>query len=400
MSDYGKTIVSGIEMFTKKWLQYASKESYLSELTNHVHNRIGPDPKPFGSSGLLVVDAPFVFRGDPAFKHHDRLGYKNHALAHSADILCLGNSHVHDTSHPVDKNWTWLLQAETGKTVYNGSIGGSNIIQSLLALDELLYLEPEIVILGLYAGTSFYNGVLSVDGVFEKREQEIEEHYMEFYEQFKCFHENHWRRMSSKEDLSLWRRVISTGAVGKDVLQRFVDCFLSKGKEIALHANIVTEDMIEFNNFCMIDEKLFQLHLPARTVLQDTYYKAVSQTREIIEICLRIFKEKSLEFKFVPIVVLFPTKEYVLHSFSENRKNFIVLNKDQFDRHAEIEAGTFNFIRTVCFNEALNYTDPVLALTKFYEEEPTFSMNGIDGHPNDVGKKVIAQKMADYLKTL
>ena len=385
-------------MFKDRWSKYSSNESYRDELIQYISNRIGKPPVPYKSSGLLAQDPQFVFRGDPSFRYHDVLGYKNYTVPTSASILCLGNSHVHDTTHPIDTNWTWLLQSQTEKSVYNGSIGGSSIIQALLSLEELLYLQPNFVILSLYTGTHFYNSVSTIDQIFHAQNV-LESKYVNFYEPFRHFYVDHWRTMPA-EKLAWWRRVNTMELVNNDMQQAFIKKYVENGKESAIKANIIPEDLLQFNNFCLLADTPLSLHLPARTILQDPYYKPVAQTIEVITTCLDIFYKISTKYNFSPILLLLPTKEFVLHQALKFNRDLIVFDEEQLEEHARIEMNSINFVHDICRMHGIYFIDPTLELARHCKKESAYRIQGLNGHPNDAGKAIIARKVAQYIKEL
>jgi len=97
-----------------------------------------------------TLDPVLGHRFSPYFPGHDAGGYRNEAPMDACDLLAIGDSLTYGYAAPAAGSWPSQLGAMSGELVYNAGIGGYGPCEYEVVLEELLYLEPQHVIVGLF----------------------------------------------------------------------------------------------------------------------------------------------------------------------------------------------------------------------------------------------------------
>jgi hypothetical protein len=114
-----------------------------------------------------VPDPEFGYRNSPFFPGHDRRGYRNDDALDHYDILAIGDSSTYGFGASAEGSWPRQLRTLSGRTVYNGGVGGYGPCEYLRVAEELSVLKPKLVILALYLGNDLADAYGSV--VLERR---------------------------------------------------------------------------------------------------------------------------------------------------------------------------------------------------------------------------------------
>jgi hypothetical protein len=99
-----------------------------------------------------VRDSELGWRGNPEFPEHDRLGFRNPVVPTDVDLVAMGDSQTYGSRVHPDEAWPRLYESMGGGLAYNMGLPGWGPPQALLALDEALALEPELVVEAVYFG--------------------------------------------------------------------------------------------------------------------------------------------------------------------------------------------------------------------------------------------------------
>lgn len=104
---------------------------------------------------LPTIDVPdplLGFRPNPAYPSHDQRGWRNAQALSSAEIVALGDSQTYGLGANQSESWPAVVEANTGKRTYQLAFGGYGPAHYIALLDEILALNPKIVIAPLYFG--------------------------------------------------------------------------------------------------------------------------------------------------------------------------------------------------------------------------------------------------------
>jgi hypothetical protein len=109
-----------------------------------------------------VNDERLGFRLSPYYPGHDRLGYRNPDVPDSVDILTIGDSFTYGYAALAESSYPRQLEKLTGRSVYNGGVPNYGPCEYRLVLQDLLRLEPKVVILGIHTGNDLGDAYISV----------------------------------------------------------------------------------------------------------------------------------------------------------------------------------------------------------------------------------------------
>ena len=113
-----------------------------------------PDRDPHPILGQVIA---------PGTGGHDALGFRNPAVPERPDIVVLGDSMTYGFAAPMRGSWPSWLERLSGRSVYNMGIGGYGPAEYAWLLEsQVLPLDPNLVLVGLYFGNDLYNAYKSV----------------------------------------------------------------------------------------------------------------------------------------------------------------------------------------------------------------------------------------------
>jgi hypothetical protein len=96
------------------------------------------------------------FVGNPAFNEHDDRGFRNERALDDAEFVVIGDSHVYGTGVESHQKWSTILEEETGRTGYNVSFGGFSPYKNRENFALSMTLHPAIIFYGFYFGNDLY----------------------------------------------------------------------------------------------------------------------------------------------------------------------------------------------------------------------------------------------------
>ncbi len=105
----------------------------------------------------LVDDPRLIYRGNPLKADHDSAGYRNPTRPARADIVTLGDSQTYGPADDAGAGWPQALARARSQTVYNMAVPAYGPGQSLLQLDEALSLRPRLIVVAPYFGNDLYD---------------------------------------------------------------------------------------------------------------------------------------------------------------------------------------------------------------------------------------------------
>jgi hypothetical protein len=109
----------------------------------------------------VVPDARLGQRPNPALPEHDAAGWRNAVRPARAFAVAIGDSQTYGDEVAREDAWPQRLAELSGRAVYNLALGGYGPVEYERLLPEALALEPELVLVGLYAGNDFADAYLS-----------------------------------------------------------------------------------------------------------------------------------------------------------------------------------------------------------------------------------------------
>jgi hypothetical protein len=109
------------------------------------------------ASAPTVSDARLEFRPNPALRGHDANGFRNPRVPERAEVVALGDSQTYGIGVAADAAWPRVLERSLGRSTYGMAAGGYGPVHGLILLEDALRLQPGIVIEALYAGNDLYD---------------------------------------------------------------------------------------------------------------------------------------------------------------------------------------------------------------------------------------------------
>lgn len=105
-----------------------------------------------GSVTQEIADSVVGLRGNPRWHDHDGSGFRNPTVLDKADIVTLGDSHTYGAGIARADSWPVLLGLRSGRPVYNMAFFGWGPGEAYVLLDKALSLRPRTIVYALYFG--------------------------------------------------------------------------------------------------------------------------------------------------------------------------------------------------------------------------------------------------------
>lgn len=334
----------------------------------------------------IVSDEHLVHRVEGGSGGHDEWGFRNHTTPSTADMVAIGDSMTYGVAAHSDESWPSRLQALTGKSVYNMSLGGYGPLHYLYLMRErALQLEPRQIIVGLYLGNDLldaFNLAYAKDEWARFRSSDLDdtgEHVSFMIQQEEAESEG---KLFGKA-----RRYLA----GMSVLYR-------------LTTSLPLFDRYRGVNTGSTDPRLYVFQRESETtiltptqnrLLMDAQSPQIAAALEMTERALAEMKIIALEHDIKLYVLLVPTKELVYADLlAERRKT---------DEHPDMATaltaertareGLLEFLDSA----DIESIDPLPEMRDGVLKNEIYPFN--DGHPNASGYEIIARKIADVIGT-
>jgi hypothetical protein len=104
-----------------------------------------------------LADRALLWRGNPEYPEHDRLGFRNPDVPSQVSIVALGDSQTYGARVSRDQAWPQQLQRAEKSPTYNMAFPGWGPPQSLLVLDQAIEMNPRLIIEAVYTGNDLVN---------------------------------------------------------------------------------------------------------------------------------------------------------------------------------------------------------------------------------------------------
>jgi len=115
-----------------------------------------------GTIAVSVPDPRLGTRPNPAHPEHDERGFRNASIPSKVAIVGIGDSQTYGLGVRREAAWPQQLETLVRQPVYNVANPGWGPTQSLLLFDEVLALEPRLIIQAFYSGNDFYDAYVTV----------------------------------------------------------------------------------------------------------------------------------------------------------------------------------------------------------------------------------------------
>jgi hypothetical protein len=109
-----------------------------------------------------LADPRLGHRPNPAVPGHDAAGWRNAARPERAAVVALGDSQTYGDEVTREEAWPQRLGSLGGATPYNMALGGYGPARYWLLVDEALALEPDLLLVGFYAGNDLADAYAAV----------------------------------------------------------------------------------------------------------------------------------------------------------------------------------------------------------------------------------------------
>ncbi len=366
---------------------------------------------------LLIADERLGLKGNPDYPDHDRRGFRNPAALDRADIVTLGDSNTYGLGVPRDETWPDRTAKLLGKSHYNMGLGSFGATHSEVIFDTALSLEPETVILALYFGNDFYD-----DFAFTLGKGRMNEYVSPG--RLKEIEALEGAGTIARELDFLFRRTIKLedgkpgGAAAPDgpgAARAVVDWLSANSRVVGLVRTIRTlirhfsrPNTLLAEDFQTARQGLSEEQLRYVSVFEGERWKTILTSRYRLRVMddsdIRIRTGIEISKQTIGrlharaaargigfVVLLVPTKEFVfLPRVADPARHIglVELGKTEARLHREIS--DFLTAGGIAFLDA---TGPLRAAA----EQP-YHENG-DGHLNRLGHRIIADRLAEFLKS-
>ena len=345
-----------------------------------------------------IPDQKLGKKGNPRFPGHDEWGFRNPSIPGQLDIVAIGDSQTYGTSVEMEEAWPFVLGEVTGRNVYNMAFPGYGPLESRLTLDLALTRGPKVVIFGLYFGNDFW------DSFSFARKKGLEnfipvEHARKIFSlekqtPLKMVNLFSLGKVKKKSGwMSHFRIWFSKNSKVYGVLREFKNLLRPNTrpspllkKDFGYAVEALRPSQLEYCS--PFEGKTWRTILTAPYRDQALKYKEVriqagaEISKSAIQEMHNILQAKNINF----LVVLFPTKENTFWSRVKNPMphkglESLVTSENIFKKEF---IDFFN-------KENIQYLD-LLPSLRALEVQPYFE--NLDGHPNPIGHKKIAEQIA------
>jgi hypothetical protein len=359
-----------------------------------------------------VPDARLRYRPNPAYPGHDSKGFRNLESPTKAQIVALGDSQTYGEGVAAKDAWPRRLESMIGKTVYNMAYGGCGPTHGLILWDEVVALQPNVVIEAFYAGNDLFDSfdlvynwkqlseLRSPDPTLQAsiREAEQSEPIEKRVDKISLSSSRRrdgfspWKFLSQKSKIyGLLRRT-------KFESLRLVNKFNNNTKDI--RKNDIQETWKS-------EEAFAEAHPAYCQIFSDGQFKTIftSELRlsaldlsdpriaEGLQISLRAIKRmhelaatRNIRF----LVLLVPTKETVFRKFWQHPSM-------SYRRLTENEERFWKITKDFLEDSGIEYLDTLSVLREQLAMGIQPYQVTRDGHPNEHGYNAIAQSVATHL---
>ena len=350
---------------------------------------------------LYKVDylQPYTYSDDklgfvikPYSAGHDKWGFRNRVFPDRVDIVAIGDSMTYGNCALSSYSWPALLELKTNKKVYNMGVGGYGPVQYYYLLREkALQLKPKIVIVGLYLGNDLwdtYNMIynsqywrdLQDNNIINDSKQPNGEKLTLIADTNEP-KDNNYSIKNYLSHNSVLYRIIVYSVLGD--IARWNDATV-KGKSNDKMVFLENKKHNIKTSF-ISGENLFGLDINTKEIKE-----GLVKTLLLFDMMHKLCSQRNISF----LVVIMPTKAMVYSKYIDYGLDKYGLIKKQIECETEV---TNDIIKHFKYNK-INFVEALPFMQNNIGAHMLYTAS-IDGHPNRWGYDIIAQTVADYLKT-
>lgn len=331
---------------------------------------------------LGAVPSPSAMAG------FDKWGFRNPKVPEAADIVAVGDSHTYGNTARMKESWPYVLGKLTGRQVYNMGLGGYGPNQYFyLSKTKALSLKPRMIIWGLYMGDDFegaYSMTYGLDYWAYLRQLPPQRIDPNVWEDPPSDGWSRGTRVWLSRHSVVYQLVFHAGLGDrlKGELQIKDAAHLYPGSATSLFVpeKNISEAFVPKSMLTRLDQDNPSIREGTRITFE--------LLKEMNDIC----KQNHVQF----LVVVIPTKEMVFSDYLEHNEKLPlddVIDKLLVNERLALEQ-TFKFMT----DTNIAYVD-VLPALKRSAGEGLYARSAGDMHPGKNGYRVIAEAVAEALKT-
>lgn len=354
----------------------------------------------------FLFDPQLGLRGNPQWKEHDSRGFRNRVSLDQADIVTLGDSNTYGLHAPANHTWPALVSQQLHTPVYNMGMPNYGPTHNYANLRDALFLRPTMVVLGFYFGNDFYDSFHYVQSEHNlksftspSQREAISDH--ETRGTIEEQSQNHFRLCRGRGGQEF------LGVQATSTMREYLSAhsrlygLLRSAKKVVM-GSIPQEGQFEQTINTINPDDLTYCSVfrgPSwRTILKAPYRNlalndADPRIRAGVVIAKSYVKKMKQEVDATGaqfLVMLLPTKEYVFASKKMDLRDHPQM-KELVQNEGRLKAEMIRFFETqeIAFMDVL----PHLRQSSY---QPYFETE--DGHPNEIGHRIIAKEVARFLE--
>jgi len=350
-----------------------------------------------------IKDKKLGLRGNPAHPEHDKNGFRNKSVPDSVTIVCLGDSQTYGGGAKRHEAWPQVLEKLSGLKTYNMAYGGYSPVHSTILLPEAFKFKPDLIIEAVYSGNDICDCYLAT-------------YINKISENFKTTSQTLRHKLSTLEQSSpLIKTIKSRNVFSKK--QKIIN-FLAKYSKFYGLLRATKRLLLSSGNF--VSSIMWNYYLKPKyrnrkdiyileTVSQKTLltplYRLtalnfsdirIKEGFRILTETIKTLKLQTARKKIKFLVVIIPTKEFVYADFIKNKKNI----PEAYKLLTKNESLFFRKLKSFLIKNKIDFINTTGELKKSISTSQQPYPITIDGHPNAIGYKIIANAIYKKVKCL
>lgn len=353
-----------------------------------------------------VPDKYLGLRGHPAYWGHDRNGFRNPYVPDTADIVVFGDSQTYGVNVRSREAWPKVLEVMLRKNVYNMAFPGYGPVHHLILWREASLYQPKIIIEALYSGNDLFD---SFDLVYNGQQlPELKTEDPAVWEEIA-----EWEKSENlnQQISQLFNQTTVRDPSRKSALIKFL---AKHSKSYGLSQRISYEVWLLFGGQKKSNERLWEIAQEIqkeepgyfemlakgdiRTLFTSQYRLGglnlkdprIREGEQILFKAIARMNELAVRDDVKFLVLLIPTKEFVFREMVESPAadySALVANEETFWNEA------VHFFK----ERGIEYVDALPALREQFKVGKQPYHVTLDGHPNQLGHRAIAELLKERL---
>ncbi len=320
----------------------------------------------------------------PGSAGHDEWGFRNRHVPVSADIVAIGDSQTYGVSAKGSQSWPAQLARITGSDVYNLALGGYGPMEyDYLLRNQATRLNPKTIVVAVYFGNDFMDAFRTVYG------RPGWEHLTTRRKDFVLDKGNAAQTAPPVLFAGTREWLVSNSVIYRMAAFSFGE-FVHR-LEVQHQAGTATK------NFVVLSDQSGRLvtvftpktRLNALNTASDEVQEGIRLTADALVGMKDFADRKTIRF----MVILLPTKESVYWPVVVRASAH---PDEDLAQLVQQEASARAMLTERLEKSGICFEDMLPALRAKVDEEPLYPNND-DGHPNEHGYQVIAERVSQVL---